>query len=350
MIILATYISSTEFSLTGDYTEQFHAGRRVKSDCGVDGYKYGTIESSSYDGTSDTTVNLDSGSDSLTVNLVSVQFGIIGKGTNQSMPIHAHDGTEGSGGSLSSTSLPMAYLAGLEVSNNSSDTNNDIDFGVGECRDTGDSADLRLTSILTKQIDAAWAAGTNQGGLFSGSVASDTTYHLFIIKNPTTGVVDAGFDTDVDASNRPAAYTAYRRVASLYTDGSGNLVQFSQKGNEFLLNSLSRQTNQNPGTSAVLQTQPVPLGLKVLAKVVVFFVDLSPSSAVYIIVTSPDQNDIDPSSTSDFSVFTSSERGQIIDNIRTNISGQIRFRVSASNTDVYVFTTCHGWIDDRGFI
>src|SRR3972149_3936128 len=63
---------------------------------------------------------------------------------------------------------------------------------------------LNLTTALTKQIDAAWAVGTNQGGLFSGAVGNTTWYHVFLIRRSDTGVVEAGFDTSVTAANLPA--------------------------------------------------------------------------------------------------------------------------------------------------
>lgn len=98
--ITSTYIDADTFTVATDMTLAFVAGRRVKCDCGVDGDKYGTVESSSYAALT-TTVNLASGSDALTSNLVSVWFGIVKPGTSGSVPEHSHDWAEGSGGSVS---------------------------------------------------------------------------------------------------------------------------------------------------------------------------------------------------------------------------------------------------------
>jgi len=96
----ATFIDATCFSVALDRTQTFVVGRRVKADCGVDGYKFGTIASSVFDSTN-TIVCLTAASDDLTSNLNVVWYGIVGGGANdQSMPIHTHDGDEGSGGSL----------------------------------------------------------------------------------------------------------------------------------------------------------------------------------------------------------------------------------------------------------
>lgn len=93
----ATYIDATCFLLTGDVTATFVTGRRVKANCGVDGYKFGTIEFSAYDGTN-TTICMTAASDDLTSNLIEVWYGIVSEGATGSVPIHTHDGSEGSGG------------------------------------------------------------------------------------------------------------------------------------------------------------------------------------------------------------------------------------------------------------
>jgi hypothetical protein len=98
--IIATYVDPGIFKVSGDLTDVLVEGRRIRADCGVDGFKFGTIESSSYDdGDDDTTINLTSTSNSLTSNLDVIWYGIIG-GDNQAMPTHSHDGSEGSGGEL----------------------------------------------------------------------------------------------------------------------------------------------------------------------------------------------------------------------------------------------------------
>jgi len=99
MSIQATYINYHTFSVTGAHTDVLHQGRRVECDCGGDGFKYGTISGSNYS-VSDTIVGLTALSSNLTSNLTTIKYGIIGKGSNQSMPMHMHDGSEGSGGSL----------------------------------------------------------------------------------------------------------------------------------------------------------------------------------------------------------------------------------------------------------
>lgn len=111
MSITATYVDANTFTVEDDRTAEFHVGRRVRCDCGADGYKYGTISATAY--VSVTTVDLTAASDNLTANLLTVQYGIVGKGDDQSMPVHNHDGAEGSGGEIDESGVDHGSLTGL---------------------------------------------------------------------------------------------------------------------------------------------------------------------------------------------------------------------------------------------
>lgn len=99
MVIAATFVDTKTFTVVGDQTNAFHTGRRVQCNCGDDGFKYGTILSSSYSDPS-TTVILTTASDDLTENLSAVKYGIVGTGVTRSIPEHDHSGEEGSGGEV----------------------------------------------------------------------------------------------------------------------------------------------------------------------------------------------------------------------------------------------------------
>jgi len=76
MGIPASYVDSSSFTVSGDQTSEFVTGRKIKADCGDDGFKYSIVQSSVYD---DTTLVVVSVSD-LTTNLLSVQY--MGSGGN----------------------------------------------------------------------------------------------------------------------------------------------------------------------------------------------------------------------------------------------------------------------------
>jgi len=96
----AIYVSNNSFKVMGDKTIEFNAGRRVKLDCQLDGIKYATVVSSSYSSPY-TTIIIDEST--LTASLTTVWYGIVQTGQVGSLPNHSHDGTEGSGGTLSGT-------------------------------------------------------------------------------------------------------------------------------------------------------------------------------------------------------------------------------------------------------
>jgi hypothetical protein len=155
-------------------------------------------------------------------------------------------------------------LFGMALANNTTDPTNDIDFATGQCSDSTNTFYMALASALTKRLDAAWAVGTGQGGLFSGAIAN-TTYHCFIIMRPDTGVVDAGFDTSVIAANRPASYTYYRRVGSIIRTG-GSIKAFHQQGDTFYWDSPVVDVDSTT-LGAQTTTLTVPTGIVVEALV-----------------------------------------------------------------------------------
>jgi len=95
----ATHVDADTFTVALDKTADFIAGRRVKANCGADGYKYGTVESSSYS-SPNTTVNLVSSNDDLTSNLAEVWYSSVKPGSAGNVSMHPHAGDEGDGYSI----------------------------------------------------------------------------------------------------------------------------------------------------------------------------------------------------------------------------------------------------------
>lgn len=248
-----------------------------------------------------------------------------------------------------SVSSLLGYISGLQMTVDA-DTDHDISVAAGAAQDEGDNQILTLASAMVKRIDATWAAGTGNGGLFSGSVAADTWYHMFIIEKDSDSSIDAGFDTSVSAANIPTGYTKYRRIGSVLTDGSSNIIGFTQVGDQFLWDDPPLDISANdPGTSAVTATLSVPTGVKV-------FVECNiqawrSTGLVSSLVSSLDQDDEAPTfgaaplrTTQNNSEHTSNTWRRV----RTNTSGQIRYRLDFSDGNVTMYIATLGWIDDRG--
>lgn len=234
------------------------------------------------------------------------------------------------------------------------DTDHDIQISVGNWCDSTRAVNMSLSSVLTKQIDAGWAAGDDAGGLASGVVlANSTWYDVFLIKH-TDGTVDAGFDSvGSSAANLLAdsGYTYYRRLGSVLTDGSANITAFTAygvNGDLFLWDDIVQDEAQNdPGTSAVTQALTVPTGVSVEAKFAFSLFDTSAAADTYAVVNTTAQTDT-AASVSNFTVAYNGDAGgdkqvSTMVDLPTDTSAQIRYRVSASDTDVTTYINTYGW-------
>lgn len=161
------------------------------------------------------------------------------------------------------------------IANNSTDSEHDIDITSGARLAQDKSGVLVLSSDLTKQLDASWAQGDNSGGLSSSlSISADTWYYVFLIQiTDSSGTfVDVGFDTDLEAANLITDHGVekYRRIGSILTDSSSNIIQFLQFGNSFVWLAGIQDVNSNNITvtenTYTLSVPPVPVEAKVLAQ------------------------------------------------------------------------------------
>lgn len=233
------------------------------------------------------------------------------------------------------------------VATNLADPLNDIDFIAGKASDSTGVIILDLASTLTKKIDAAWVEGDAAGGLFTGSVAIDTTYALFIIHNPTTDTTDAGFDLSPTAPTLPTGYTTFQRIALLYTDSSANFIQFKQRGDYFFPKTITQHySDPAPGTSAVTIVADVPTGVEIIA-MVTHSIRFSSATDVNLLITSLDQTDSAPSiGLAHLQTGATSFNAASQFLVKTDTSASYRSRIGVSPIDRN-FALTNGWIDDR---
>lgn len=248
--------------------------------------------------------------------------------------------------------LPLIKLIeGLALSNNSTDANNDIDIAAGKAVDSTGAYFLELTSGITKQLDAAWAAGTDAGGLFSGTKASDTWYHAFLIRKDSDGSIDAGFDTSIAAANIPSGYTAYRMIGSILTDSSGNILGFTQKEDEFYWDTVIMDVKSiNAGTSAVTRTLSTPLGIQTRPIAQIGYYDASVGQLVETMVTNPDETDTAPAADLWTNMLggTAGVASSSQINVLTNTSSQIRTRQRTTSSTGTLWIMTKGFVHPRG--
>ncbi len=241
-------------------------------------------------------------------------------------------------------------IAGL-VPSNAADADHDITISTGSASDSTNKKKLSLTSAITKQLDATFAEGNNAGGLFTGTIAADTTYHLFIIQKDSDGSIDAGFDTSVIAANIPTGFTAFRRVFSVDTNASANIrpfnaIEITGGGINHLLDGRRQDVNDTaPGTSANIAVLSVPIDIEVLA---LMSAELTEPATVSIIITSVSATDVAPAvGVRDLQVSAAGETSIINLERMTNTLGQIRYRSSVGTGLTAFRITLMGWTDFR---
>lgn len=162
------------------------------------------------------------------------------------------------------TTQGMAFLSNpITIANNATDANNDIDFSAGNALLNDGSGQLILLSAITKRLDASWSAGTNNGGLFSGTKANSTWYYAFAILNTSTGAVDAGFDSSSSGANVPSGWKISKLINCFKTSGAGNILTgtYFKDSSFYYTSQLLEETatnSDNAGNLVLSFVPPIP--------------------------------------------------------------------------------------------
>jgi len=143
----------------------------------------------------------------------------------------------------------------ITIANNSTDANNDIDFSGGNFV-FSDFSGQAYVPAMTKRLDANWTAGTNQGGLDTGTKANSTWYYCYTIYNPTTQASDFLFSASATSPTLPSGFTKLKYIGSILANSSGNIIPFKQVGNYFYFNNIFDASPSSP-TSGVYSTYTV---------------------------------------------------------------------------------------------
>lgn len=276
-------------------------------------------------------------------------------GTTRVVTVPDKNGTMAMTSDITS-SVVRSYLAGCGLSNNGSDATNDIDIAAGVCADSTNAVNITVAA-MTKQLDASWAAGTNQGMRYSGAVIANTTYHIWAVAK-ADGTQDIYATPNASASTASAALTllqaesgganyAYaRRIGSILRE-SGAIVAFTQYGDTFLRNTPTLDVNSSAtGDATVTLATPTGVVMEAIMRVYHLGGDDSRRRLLYSLATSGGTP-----SASAAPLFTLAQ-GQNVDGLRvfTNTSAQIGSTMDAGVTTgafaLRISTT--GWVDRRG--
>ena len=269
--------------------------------------------------------------------------------TNVANPIFANDGANRSYiDSIPCGRIPNGFLC----SNNLVDPLSIVDIGIGSCVDSTGFTTIVSNSIMSKDLGVSWALGNNHGGLPSPlTVQPNTTYHLFVIMKADR-TVDFGFDISLVAANLLAVaigFTYYKRIKSVVTDSSGNIIQETCIQNndgsiECWFNpSVSDLTNASPPTVLTdLALKGIPTGISVKAFIRVEHINSGTASNVEIKSKQTSTLiDICYVESSASSIY----RTDIVP-IVTDLSKNIQYRVTAGTTRTVDIKTLY-YVDKR---
>ncbi|MCI0552326.1 MAG: hypothetical protein L0287_15350 [Anaerolineae bacterium] len=247
--------------------------------------------------------------------------------------------------------LLHGHISGLIWAQNGVDAVNDVDITSGSAIDLSKSdADRRLmvlTTTLTKQIDAAWAVGTNQGMLDSGAIG-DNPYFLWLIYRSDTGVTDVLASLSSTAPTMPTSYDHKRLIGYLTRGGGSNQdwTTYDAGGGaidfQFDVPTLDVNLAATLTTSRRTDAIRVPLSFSVVAHINVIVSDATAPQIAWI--SCPDTNDAAPSQTAaplENVVSTSTGAFYVGESlhIRTSSTGTIAARSSLATCDLYAVST-----------
>ncbi len=252
------------------------------------------------------------------------------------------------------------FLWGLTLKNDDTDPTNSIDILSGSAAEEGVTtpAIITLASPLSKSVATNWVAGgvpgSPVGGLDTGSV-SNATYHVFLIKNSSSGAVDALFSLSPTSPTMPTGFNRHRRIGSIMRVG-GNNRGFIQHGDEFLWRSNGAIVDvsvTNPGTAAINRTVSVPSGIEVEAYIRIDTANTSSGGlfTTYVSYLGLSDDGINPvtqtlTGSGNGSGRTQENAAEI--RVRTNFTSQVRVRHGYSDANCALSMTAYGWRDTRG--
>lgn len=124
--------------------------------------------------------------------------------------------------------------SGLILSRDSGDTDHDIKITAGAVKSHDYAEDIFLLSDIVKRFDASFDEGTGNGGASSGfSLPASADFAVWLIKNSSSGHVDAIASSSYSSPTMPSGYDIKRLIGYCTTDSSNNIVDFKHVGNIF---------------------------------------------------------------------------------------------------------------------
>ena len=263
--------------------------------------------------------------------------------------IRYNDGNSIQWVTVNPASVPVVrnYLSGLRLTNDQSVS---IAIAPGVAADSTNVAMMSLNAPFNKTTGPWTVGGTAfvNGGLDTGSFASNTWYHIFLIQRPDTRRVDALISLSPTAPTMPSPYTLFRRIGSMLSSGSSQWMAINQNGDDFLWPVPAADISAASITSSgALYALSVPPGVQVMARIRLGLA--SSTVGAFARISSPDENPAGanvPNSNFNLRVWATGTGCPWELMVRTNTSAQVYGVASASGCSLAGVT--FGYIDRRG--
>jgi hypothetical protein len=239
------------------------------------------------------------------------------------------------------SSVPKGHIHGLAISVSGTT----LSVAVGEASDATAVSKMVLASTYSKTT-SAWAVGSGNGGLDTGTIANTTWYHVFLIKRLDTGVVDVLYSTSLSPT-MPANYTVKRRIGSRYY-GAGSWAAVTQIGELVLWNTPALSVNGDTTitNTPVLRAVATPTGVVTEAYLIAAVSGSAANAAMLVSDPAVNQNDSMIAAYHTAFANTATHYGFTETRVTTNSSAQVHVSSNVGGNAVYVLT--RGWTDWRG--
>ncbi|MEW9535716.1 hypothetical protein MRBLRC7O_000926 [Agrobacterium radiobacter] len=233
-----------------------------------------------------------------------------------------------------------SHLSGMTTSNNGSWG---IDIAAGVYK-VGNQSTANVATF-SKNLNTVWAAGSGNGGRDTATaVVANGTYHLFALRNNSSGAFDAVFSPSTTPTV-PSGYTLIGRIGS-YVVNSGNtaIVPFTQVLSDFYVinvDAMAFTVSQVEALNTTTAGCPCPSGVSMEMK------------ATARIVNSAGNTDVRFADASGFSIggawdmqgtTNAAITVYMAGKLKTDTSRRVRVFVSISGTAT-VTLTFGGWRD-----
>lgn len=239
----------------------------------------------------------------------------------------------------------LKAISGWTYSRDAGDTSNDIAIAAGSGADSTGAAWLSGAAMV-KRLDAAWAAGTGNGGLDTGAVGNNSYYIWAILKDSDLSV-DYLFSLSATAPTMPSGYT-YKRLIGWFTRSGGVNVAFTTYelaggGLEYRWGAYVLDADLSNTLTTSRRTDAVRVPLDFSTEAILHVVGSDNSASFVAIICCPDDPDVAPTSTTaplpNIIVNAVSEPDEKEIRVRTGATGLVASRASLATVDIYRIST-----------